>query len=128
MKTKAILFTFSLVALTFSSGKINAQVNAEVSPAEQHRTDSVQTLHDAEQFQTQKTKDENRMTDVRRERKLAKAKAKEAQRVGREANDAARESNNAFKAEKQAQKARRKADKQAEKASNSREKSELNSN
>ena len=110
------------------SGKINAQLNAEVSPAEQHRTDSVQTLHDAEQFQTQKTRDENRMTDVRRERKESKAKAKEAQRVGREANDAARESNNAFKAEKQAQNARKKADKQAQKASSSRDKSELNSN
>lgn len=137
MNTKAIYFTFSLMALTLVSNHTNAQVTSEVITAEdqridsvhirgEHRMDSVQTLHKAEKFQTQTMKDETRMTDVKRERKISKAKAKEAKRVGREANDAARESNNAFRAEKQAQKARKNADKQAERAAESRDKSDRN--
>ena len=137
MNTKAIYFTLSLMALTLVSGQATAQVTSEVITVEdqridsvhirgEHRMDSIQTLHKAEKFQTQAMKDETRMTDVKRERKLSKAKAKEAQRVGREANDAARESNNAFRAEKQAQKARKNADKQAERAAESRDKSDRN--
>lgn len=119
MKRKAIILTLILGASTLIASRSYAQENTAMS-TEVQRTDSIQA------HELQKQNDAARMTDVKHERKLSKAKAKEANRIGREANDAARESNNAFKAEKRAQKARRQADKQAQKAARSRDKSDQN--
>ena len=73
-----------------------------------------------------KRQNSENLSDLKSEKRVTKAKAREAQRVEAEANDAARESRMAYRKEKKAQRVREQADKQSKKAEKARTKSDKN--
>lgn len=125
MKSKNIILTVALGALSVLSCKVYAQERNEMSESAAARTDSLETVSQ-KAILVQETKDQNTIADFKDDRKQTRAKAQEAQRVQREANAAARESRLALRSERKAQKSRKEANKQAEKASTAREKSDQN--
>ena len=125
MKYKKILSLVAVSAASLFAFELFAQ-DSSVSKGEYNRADSVQSVYDRDQAQTQKATDAEKMTDAKNEQVETKAKQKEAQRVENEADDAAKQSKDAVKTEKKAQKLRKKADKQAKEAEAARDKSDLN--
>jgi hypothetical protein len=125
MKIQSIICAVVISAATLISNKVSAQEESEkMTRAEFRKMDSLKLAD--EQLQVNKSKDARSMSDLRSEKRNAKAKAKEADQVKRNADDAVKQSSDAYKSERKAQKSRRKADTQAKKAQKSREKSDRN--
>jgi hypothetical protein len=123
MKYKIFFLTFATAA--FFAGQAFAQTTDDFAQVQRDRKDSIETAT-YQEAQVQNRKDENRISDAKRDKKETKAKAKKAQQVENDANDAARQSKSALRAERRAQKSRKLADKQADKASDARDKSNSN--
>jgi cell shape-determining protein MreC len=128
MKKKSLMNALLLCVLFFLVGNFAvAQDSAATSYDENARADSVERVYNQQQnAKEQSRKDSENLSDLKSEKREAKAKAKEAQRIEDEATDAARESKLAYRKEKQAQKAREQADKQLKKAEKARRKSDKN--
>jgi hypothetical protein len=125
MRYKKIITVVAVSAASLFSYELLAQ-DTPIGSSEYKRMDSVQTVYERDQVQTQKSEDLQRLKDAKSERSETKAKAKEADRIEDEANDAAKQSKNALKAEKKAQKLRKEADEQSKKAEEARDKSDRN--
>ena len=126
MKLKTTFFILTLGATSLLATKTNGQEQPRMTRAEYQRMDSLDAVITKERQQSQTTKDEASLRDMKESKKETKAKAKDAQRVESEASDAARESKSAYKTEKKAQKARKQADRQARRAEAARNKSNKN--
>jgi hypothetical protein len=124
MKHKAIIITVLLAGTSLFASPVFAQESG-LSQQQRNQRDSAEVATQKE-IQVQNNKDENRMASAKLDRKQAKAKAKNAQRVEKDANDAARQSKYEVRAERRAQKSRKQANKQAEKAAKARDKSNSN--
>jgi hypothetical protein len=124
MKHKAIIISMLLAGTSLFASRAFAQESG-MSQQQRSQRDSAEVATQKE-IQVQNNKDENRMASAKLDRKQAKAKAKNAQRVENDANDAARQSKYEVRAERRAQKSRKQANKQAEKAAKARDKSNSN--
>jgi hypothetical protein len=128
MKKKIVMYALLLpMMFLFTGHGAFAQYRTERSHADNERVDSLATADNEQQVaEDQDRKNSDNLSDLKSEKKEAKAKAREAQRVETEANDAARESKKAYRQEKKAQRAREQADKQSKRAARARNKSDKN--
>src|SRR5690349_25016023 len=108
MKITNIQSIAFLSILFISPLSVCAQDRDTMNKSEIAKMDSTESAN-LKADQLQKTNDENRMSEVKLDRKQTRAKSKDAQRVEREASSAARESRAAVRTEKKAQKARKEA-------------------
>jgi hypothetical protein len=119
-----MLSVLIVVASVYSA---NAQVTQPSATEGSASSDSVYLSEaEAEKAREQRADDNEHLSNLKAENKVAKDKSKEAQRVEREATVAAKESKMAYKSEKRAQKARKQADMQSKKAERARVKSDKN--
>jgi hypothetical protein len=123
MKSNTVLLIITLSS--FPILQLCAQDRDAMSKNEIAKMDSVQSAT-LRADKLQKTTDENRMAEVKLDRKQTRAKSRDAKRVEQEASNAARESRIAVRTERKAQKSRKEATKQAKRASDARAKSDKN--
>jgi hypothetical protein len=128
MKKKIMMYVLLLSAMFFLvSHRTKAQESTARSHEENVFIDSLaKAYNQQEASKDERRKNSKNLSDLKSEKKVTKANAKEARRIENEANDAARESKIAYRQEKKAQRAREQADKQAKKAANARTKSDKN--
>jgi hypothetical protein len=117
MEKNRLMYGLILSATILLSGHWAVAQDSTAMAAEYDaRVDSLVSSYERQETVDEKRKNSDNLSNLKAEKREAKATAKEAQRVEGEANDAARESKIAYRKEKKAQRAREQADRQTKKA------------
>ena len=117
MKKKGLMYGLLLSGTIFLSGhSVAAQDSTAMAAEYDARVDSLVSSYERQEAADKQRKNSDNLSNLKAEKREAKANAKEAQRVEDEANDAARQSKMAYRKEKNAQRAREQADRQTKKA------------